>query len=83
MASRPPEKPAPNDAAARNRWMVITMLRLFGFVVAVLGLVMSQGAVDLAGDSNTIVGYAFIVVGLLDGFVVPQLLARKWRSPPE
>jgi hypothetical protein len=82
MASRPPEEPASDDQA-RNRWLVITLLRLFGFAVAVLGLLMSQGAVDLAGESNRIVGYAFLVVGLLDGFVMPQLLAKKWRTPTE
>ena len=83
MASRPPEEPAPNDDEARNRWLVITLLRFVGFALAVLGLLMSQGAVDIAGDVNRLLGYLFIVVGLVDGFVVPQILARKWRSPRE
>jgi hypothetical protein len=37
--------------------------------------------VDIAGDVNRLLGYLFVVVGLVDGFVVPQFLARKWRSP--
>jgi hypothetical protein len=61
--------------------MVITILRFGGFSLAVLGLLMSQGAVDIAGEANRLVGYVFLVVGLVDGFVVPQLLARKWRTP--
>jgi hypothetical protein len=81
MASRPPEEPSGNDDLARNRWMVISVLRLVGFGTAVLGLLMSQGAVDIAGEANRLVGYVFLVVGLVDGFVVPQLLARKWRTP--
>jgi hypothetical protein len=81
MASRPPEERAPCEDEARNRWLVITLLRFVGFALAVLGLLMSQGAVDIAGDVNRLLGYLFIVVGLVDGFVVPQILARKWRSP--
>jgi hypothetical protein len=81
MASRPPEEPPENDDLARNRWMVITILRFGGFSLAVLGLLMSQGAVDIAGEANRLVGYVFLAVGLVDGFVVPQLLARKWRTP--
>ena len=88
MASRPPEGPAsqqptPGDDQARARWLVISLLRLAGFAIAVLGLLMSQGAVDIAGDVNRLLGYLFIGIGLLDGFVVPQILARKWRTPPE
>ena len=83
MASRPPERPGTNDTVARNRWALISALRLFGFALAVLGLLMSQNAVDVAGESNTLVGYFFIVIGLLDGFVMPQVLARKWRTPDE
>jgi hypothetical protein len=80
MASRPPENEA-TDAEARTRWMVITMLRFMGFGLAVLGLLMSQNAVVIAGDVNRLVGYIFIVLGLVDGFVVPQVMARKWRTP--
>jgi hypothetical protein len=83
MASRPPQTPGPGDDDARNRWAIITILRFMGFALAVLGLLMSQNAVNNAGDTNRLIGYVFIVVGLIDGFVVPQVLARKWRTPPE
>ena len=83
MARRPPERPAPGDEKARNRWLVITLMRFTGFALAVLGLLMTQGAVDIVGEVNRVVGYLLLVAGLADGFVVPQLLARKWRSPRE
>lgn len=82
MASRPPEDNGSNHEDARNRWMIIQAMRTMGFGIAILGLLMVGGAVDLAGDVNQLVGYGFIVIGLLDGFVMPQVLARKWRSPP-
>ena len=77
MASRPP------DEEARKRWMFIQFMRIGGFAFAILGLLMTQNAVMIAGEDNELVGYGFLVIGLLDGFVVPQVLARKWRSPPE
>jgi len=41
---------------------------------------MTQDAVNIAGDVNREVGYGFVVIGLLDGFVMPIFLARKWSS---
>ena len=42
----------------------------------------SGGQPLLAGDSqlNHWIGYGLIVVGLLDGFFMPIVLARKWSS---
>lgn len=77
MASRPPDQP---DALARNRWMVIQLMRTTGFALAILGILMTQDAVTVAGDANRAVGYVFIVIGLLDGFLMPVVLARKWSS---
>ena len=77
MASRPPDE---SDDLARNRWVVIQALRAMGFALAILGIVMSQDAVDFAGEFNREVGYAFIAIGLIDGFVMPIVLARKWSS---
>ena len=77
MASRP------RDEVARNRWMIIQIMRVMGFGLAILGLLMTQDAVDLVGDLNHLVGYVFMATGLIDGFVMPQYLARKWRSPLE
>ena len=82
MASRPPEGSETNDDEARSRWMIIQALRTMGFALAILGILMARGVVDLAGNSNQLVGYAFAAIGLLDGFVMPQFLARKWRTPP-
>jgi len=81
MANRPPDGPGTDEDLARTRWIVISILRLFGFGLAVLGLLMSQNAVIIAEPVNTLVGYVFVVIGLLDGFVMPVVLARKWRTP--
>jgi hypothetical protein len=77
MASRPPDE---SDDVARNRWVVIQAMRVMGFALAILGIVMSQDAVNVAGAFNREVGYAFIAIGLIDGFFMPIYLARKWSS---
>jgi hypothetical protein len=81
MASRPPDQP--DDAAARNRWMIIQLMRVMGFAFAILGIVMTQDVVNIAGEVNREVGYGFIAIGLLDGFFMPIVLARKWSSRAE
>jgi hypothetical protein len=82
MASRPPES-SPTGDQARQRWMVLNLMRIAGIVLALVGILMTQGTIDLVGEENTLVGYVFIAVGLADAFIVPQVLARKWRTPPQ
>jgi hypothetical protein len=80
MASRPPDEP---EEQARQRWMVIQMMRIMGFSLVILGLLMVRDVVDLAGEVNHLTGYGFVVIGLLDGFLMPIYLARKWSSRSE
>jgi hypothetical protein len=84
MGSRPPEnhQPEPDDVA-RGRWMVIQASRILGFALVLLGILLVRDVIDIAGKTDQLIGYVFIVVGLVDGFVMPRVLARKWRTPPE
>jgi len=63
--------------------MVIQVMRMMGFALVILGILMARDAVDLAGEDNHLVGYAFVVIGLLDGFLMPIFLARRWSSRAE
>jgi hypothetical protein len=73
MASRPP------DDVARNRWLVINLLRVAGVAMVIVGLLITQDAIA----APAVAGYVLIAAGLADVFAVPLLLARKWRSPRE
>ena len=75
MASRPPD----NDDDARTRFFVIGASRLLGAAIVIAGLVGLAGKLPIP----PVAAYAFIAFGLFDVFVVPQVLARKWRTPPE
>lgn len=68
-----------SDETARNRWMVINALRLGGAAMVLVGMLGLREVIAMPA----IAGYIIIGVGLVDVFVVPQLLARKWRSPGE
>ena len=72
MASRPPE----DDDAARSRWMVIQIVRASGAIMAILGLLTLEGIVPIP----EVAGYCFLAAGLVEVFLLPTLLARKWSS---
>lgn len=65
------------EEQARNRWLVIQVARIGGVVMVVIGLLIADGAIP----GPQWAGYGMLVAGLLDVFLVPTMLARKWRSP--
>ena len=72
MASRPPE----DDDAARSRWTVIQIVRASGAIMAILGRLTIEGIVPIP----EVAGYGFLAAGLVEVFLLPTLLARKWSS---
>lgn len=68
--------PAAEDLA-RRRWLAISVLRLMGVAMTMVGLLIINQVIALP----EMVGYVLIGLGLLDTFLVPQFLARKWRTP--
>ena len=69
----------PGDEVARNRWMVINALRVAGVAMVLVGLLIVREVIPEPAWA----GYIILAVGLADVFLVPLLLARKWRTPPE
>ena len=67
------------DEAARNRWLVINVVRFAGVAMVVIGLMIVRQVIPEPAWA----GYTILAVGLTDVFLVPLLLARKWRTPPE
>ena len=67
------------DDVARNRWMVISALRAAGVAMVLVGLLILRKVIPEPAWA----GYTILAVGLADVFLVPLLLARKWRTPPE
>ncbi len=67
-----------SEDVARARWLAITAVRLAGVAVVVVGIFGVRGVIELPD----IACYILIGIGLFDVFLVPLLLARKWRTPP-
>ena len=78
MASRPPEHVSPAPDRARARFFILNAVRLSGVALVVIGLLVLNGRIDWP----EVVGWVFVPVGLIDVFVMPQVLARRWRTPP-
>lgn len=64
---------------ARNRFIAIQAMRWIGTAMAFVGLLVINRRIDLPIE----VGYVLFVIGLLDALVMPTLLARRWKSPPQ
>jgi len=74
-------EPAPAkipDAMAKQRFMAMQVMRLFGVALFVFGIVIIRGILPLP----RVAGYVLAVVGIFDMFIMPVILARRWKSPP-
>jgi hypothetical protein len=64
------------DSRARNRFLVINLMRAAGVAMILFGIAIVQRLVTLPA----IAGYVLIGLGLVETFVTPQVLARMWSS---
>jgi len=67
------------EADARTRFLIIGAMRIAGVAMVLVGVLIVRGVIP----GYAWAGVVIIVVGLVDTFVVPQMLARKWRTPPQ
>lgn len=63
----------------KQRFMAIQIMRVMGAVLVLLGILIAGGKVDLP----VLIGYVFVILGMVDFFVMPKVLARRWRTPGE
>jgi hypothetical protein len=72
-------QPPVSEDVARARWLTIGVTRLAGVAMVLVGILGLRDVFEYPDAA----GYLLVAVGLLDIFLVPLLLARKWRSPRE
>lgn len=64
---------------ARARFMTITLLRLSGIILMMLGMgIMATDKIE----PRDLIGGTVFAAGFIDALIAPQLLIRKWRTPP-
>ena len=61
---------------AKARFLTIQAVRLSGVVTAVLGALVLGGILPLP----EIAGYILIALGVAEIFILPIVLAKRWRS---
>ena len=66
----------PDDAQARNRYIALNAVRFGGLAMLMIGLAIARGVIA----APYWLGVALAVIGLLDFFFGPRLLARGWAS---
>jgi hypothetical protein len=66
-----------DEALAKRRFLIISLVRLSGGVFLTLGLFILGGKFAMPKAA----GWAFTLIGMLDLLVAPVFLSRKWRSP--
>lgn len=70
-----------SDPAA-GRFFALQAVRLSGAVMVLLGVMIGTGrAPSFLGGAPQEVGFVLAVLGMVEFFYVPRLLARKWRTP--
>lgn len=70
-------EPTPDPAKAR--FMIMNVVRLSGIAVALLGLAIIAGKLDLGRE----IGAFLFIFGLFEALFMPTILARRWKSPRE
>jgi hypothetical protein len=66
----------------RTRFAVLSAARASGAVLMLIGLWIWHG--DIVRDGGFVaLGGPIFILGFVESLILPQILARKWRSPRE
>ena len=71
--------PAPGSGGdpAQARFFAMSAIRLLGVAGVILGILVNQGRIDWPQG----LGWLLMGTGLVAVFVLPLVLARRWRTP--
>lgn len=64
---------------ARNRFWVLNLVRLLGLAMVLMGIAVEYGKLDMPKPA----GYILVVLGLFEFFFMPNIVAKRWRTPNE
>ncbi|RXZ64109.1 hypothetical protein [Pelagerythrobacter rhizovicinus] len=64
---------------AQSRYFAMVAVRFAGVALILLGILVVRRVLELPDAA----GYLLLILGLAGFFVMPTVLARRWRSPKE
>ncbi len=78
------DQKAARAAAAKQRFIALNIFRLSGVAIVMFGfLIMAQKFGFVEGQKAKIMGAIIASVGMFQTIMVPRILGRAWRTPPE
>lgn len=73
-----------HELAAKQRFIAINIFRLSGIAILMFGfLIMMQRFDFVSGQKAKVMGAIIASVGMFQTLVVPRILGRAWRTPPQ
>jgi uncharacterized membrane protein YhaH (DUF805 family) len=67
------------EAIAKKRFMALNLVRLFALLLVIVGMLFVTDKIDV--QPAHLIGVVFIVIGLVDFFVMPRILVKRWKTP--
>lgn len=72
------------EKAAKQRFIALNLFRLSGVAILMFGfLIMTEKFGFVEGQKAKIMGAIIASVGMFQTIVVPRILGRAWRTPPQ
>ncbi|MFN4039001.1 MAG: hypothetical protein ACK4IB_06670 [Erythrobacter sp.] len=71
-----PTRREQEETRARQRYLIMNVARLGGVALLMFGIAITQGVVDLPFS----LGVVLAMIGFVDFFALPLVLARAWKS---
>jgi hypothetical protein len=80
----PADEQKAREAAARQRFIALNLFRLSGVAILMFGfLVMLEKFGFVEGQKAKLMGAVIASAGMFQTIIVPRILARAWRTPPQ
>lgn len=70
---------SPADERARTRFFTIGVVRLAGAITIALAVAITFGRFEAVPAEF---GYVLLLLGVVEFLVLPQLLVKRWKTPP-
>jgi hypothetical protein len=84
ISDQPEPDAAAREKAARARFLAISLFRLSGALILAFGLaIATQNFGWVTGQKAKIMGVIVATVGFIQMMLVPRLLLRAWKTPPQ
>ena len=65
-----------SEALARQRFIILNVLRFGGIALLLFGIAIARGLIDLPWA----LGAVLAVAGLLEFYFLPRFIARAWKA---